>query len=432
MANMPTVTHIIHPKQIKRSLRRAVEKIKTFHLTSQQKKLWSATVESGRKLIRNPLFKVVVILLLALLVGGQAILWAEHSAQGDKYNNLFTAMYWALVSMTTVGYGDIAPITMVGRVIAMLVILCGVVLISFFTATVSSVLVTAKIREGSGLDDVHLKNHMVICGWSRIAEQLLDTLASLPTGDTISAIFHQRTECVLIGELDPVLVTNLLARYKVLNLHYVRGNWTDEAILKRASVQFAQTVVLLPDESLKDVDEMDKKTILSTLSVKALNHQVRLVTHIMKPENKLFLERAQADDVLLSDEFTGYLLASHTLANGIPYAMQEMLSGEGSNRLSTVQIPTGFRGKTVGELTAYYANKRLIFIGLSRQENPLAAADILSADSSALDDFIRRKFEEARRDTLQETRTKVRLNPSPESVIHEGDLALVLGDTTVL
>jgi len=282
------------------------------------------------------------------------------------------------------------------------------------------------------LEEVKYKKHIVICGWSRVTVQLLDTLLAWHSGETLESLLAKHHECVIIGELDPAVMGDLIEKYRKIGLKYVRGDWTMDMILRRAGVQHAATVIVVPDEGLKDPAAMDQKTVLSALTIKAINPKARLITQIMLSDNRAFLQHANADEVLLSDEYTGFLLATHSIATGIPYAFKEMFSLQGEGKISLLDIPEQFIGKKVDELSRFLAAKRMIFLGLSRRENPMEAADILSADSSALDDFIKRKFEEAGRNTMAESRTKVRINPLSDTVLDDRDQVLVIGDASNL
>jgi len=360
---------------------------------------------------------VVSFLILTLVVGGAAIVLVEGGQ--ETFTDFFTSVWWALVTMTTVGYGDMVPATPLGKIIGSIVIIFGVVLISMFTAAVSSIFVAAKIKEGKGLQQVKLRNHIVLCGWCHITRQYLESLTGIQR--------RKPPQVVLVADIPGSVTEDLIPEFETLNLKYVRGDWTQEAILKRASIMSARTVVILPDEAQDDPSKMDEKTILATLTVKALNPNVRLLVHIMRRENKVFLQRANADEIFVSDELTGYLLAAHSIAVGVPQVVREMLSVEADNRIHNLPIPSEFVGRTFAELSDHYFQNGVIPIGLAREEDPLEAADILTADTSALDAFIRRKFKEAGMDAAERSRMRARLNPDRDTVIDKKDQAVVIG-----
>jgi voltage-gated potassium channel len=121
------------------------------------------------------------------------------------------------------------------------------------------------------------------------------------------------------------------------------------------------------------------------------------------------------------------LLAAHSITVGIPQVVRQMLSSESENRIISLPVPSEFIGKTFADLSGHFLQKGSILIGLARDEDPLEASDVLSADTSALDEFIRRKFEEAGMDAADRSRLQARLNPRRETIIDRNDQAVVIG-----
>ncbi|MCH9688393.1 MAG: transporter substrate-binding domain-containing protein [Deltaproteobacteria bacterium] len=109
--------------------------------------LWG---QVGRSLLSGALLQLVAVLAgLQLLVG--ALVWRiERRANPDQFGagglrGLLSGFWWSTVTMTTVGYGDKAPVTTAGRTVALGWMLCSVVIISTFTATVASNMTVAQL-----------------------------------------------------------------------------------------------------------------------------------------------------------------------------------------------------------------------------------------------------------------------------------------------
>ncbi|MBW2091644.1 MAG: two pore domain potassium channel family protein, partial [Deltaproteobacteria bacterium] len=109
------------------------------------------------------LFRILGIIATVLVLATIAIYFVEYRT--GKSLGIWDSFWWALVTITTVGYGDIVPSTVVGRLIGFGIMFSGLILVSLMTATIASVFVTRKIREGKGLEDIKEKDHIVICGW---------------------------------------------------------------------------------------------------------------------------------------------------------------------------------------------------------------------------------------------------------------------------
>ena len=76
---------------------------------------------------------ILALLVITVLVSGSLMYWAEADAQPDKFGSIPRALWWAIVTLTTVGYGDVFPVTALGRVLAAILAVMGVCLIALPT-----------------------------------------------------------------------------------------------------------------------------------------------------------------------------------------------------------------------------------------------------------------------------------------------------------
>lgn len=89
--------------------------------------------------------------LLLALVGALAVLDAERGVDGASIHTIWDALWWAIATMTTVGYGDLYPVTAVGRGVAVGLMVCGIAILGTVTATLASWIVerVAETRDDS-------------------------------------------------------------------------------------------------------------------------------------------------------------------------------------------------------------------------------------------------------------------------------------------
>lgn len=118
---------------------------------------WLAVV---RALVSPAFLKVIATLALLLFVVGFLVWLLEHKRNpeqfgGTRRQGIFSGFWWAMVTMTTVGYGDTAPRTVGGRVIGLVWMLAALIIVSFFTASITSALTVGqlsdRVRSGSDL-----------------------------------------------------------------------------------------------------------------------------------------------------------------------------------------------------------------------------------------------------------------------------------------
>ena len=323
--------------------------------------------------------------------------------------------------MTTTGYGDITPTTVAGRIVAIIVVLSGLLMFSMVTATVASVFVEKKIREGKGLETVKSKDHILLCGWNSNAEEFIEGL--------LRSMAVKKIPLVLVNELSEDEVESLKYKYRDQDFRFLRGDFTREDVLARANIIQARSAILLADTSgQRSLEKADERTILATLAIKSMAPEVKTCAELLNPENKQHLMRANVDEIVLRGEHIGSLLAGATVSPGIPRVISSLLSPEEENNLWKVEIPERFVGKPVGELSAYLKeNSQALLIALLRERKGLVLDDILTDDLSAIDQFIKRKFEEAEKDLPgKKDRVLVTLNPPDHTILTREHSAVVI------
>jgi voltage-gated potassium channel len=89
----------------------------------------------------HSLFRVLIAVVITLFLGAWLVLLFEEKAKGSNIHDYPDALWWAIVTITTVGYGDRFPVTEGGRVVAVILMLVGIGLIGVLTATVASVFI---------------------------------------------------------------------------------------------------------------------------------------------------------------------------------------------------------------------------------------------------------------------------------------------------
>ncbi len=368
-----------------------------------------------RKLIRNSFFQVGAGLFIVMLIGGFIIMYLEAGEITEKE----TPFWWAIVTMTTVGYGDFSPTTPEGRLFAVFIMFAGIALVSLLTASISSIYVAKRIREDKGLEKVNLSDHIVLCGWNKNAESIIDSLRNLSNKDSLHLI--------LVNEIHEDIVNHLRNKYKDVDLYFVAGDFTSEEILKRASIEEAHTVIIIPNIDDEKIGSPDEKTIFATLTIKSLSSSVRVIAYLIQRENLTHIRRANVDEVVLSDDFGAYMIASHVMDPGIPQTTKGLLNAGSEERLRRVDIPSQFIGRPFDDMFEYFRSTNgWILVGLFSEEENLGIGEVLSADSSALDAFIERKLNEGGISLQEESKVTTVINPKSNFLIEEGQRAIII------
>jgi len=357
----------------------------------------------------NFILKVLFGVLAVWFLGAVLISFIEPGSFKDLKNSL----WWAIVTMTTVGYGDMYPSTGLGRFLAIIIMLSGIILIAIITATISSNVITKKIMEGKGLEKINIINHLLICGWSNNIKNLIKEFRDNKKSDSI--------EIVLINDQSQNEIDNIISSFP--SIKFVRGDYSIDAVLDKANASKAKFALLLNDNHSNE----DEKVILSTLTIKKISNKIKVIAQINDKNKIPFLKRANADVVLSTDDFTSFMAITNIFEPGTAQTINSLIDISSNNSIENFEIPDKFIGKSFEELHQYiFTSQGKICLGLYNNEENLGISEILSSDNSVLDRFIEKKLKEAGHSLIEQNKLNLNLNPNKSTIIQKNQGALVL------
>ena len=265
-----------------------------------------------------------IVLPLGILIGISCVVISRTESI-----SLIDSFWWSIVTLTTVGYGDITPATAIGRSIAVINMFVGIGLLAALSAALASILVERKMKEELGMSNCHFKDHIILCEWNHRAANIIKELRLEQQARDVSI--------VLIADCDRKPVDDS-------NLAFIRGHVSDET-LKRANLGQAKTVIILGNDRL-DASIRDATAVLSTLTVESINPNAYTIVELVDHANAITCYRAQADEVIISSELSSMLISQATLNHGISKVISELLSVESGNQLYKLPLPSMQAGQT--------------------------------------------------------------------------------------
>ncbi len=369
---------------------------------------------------RHPTLRVFVLILMVAFVGGLAVLILEVTmVDGGKIDSVPEAIWWAIVTMTTVGYGDYTPVGPLSRLLSVAIIFTGIFLMAVLSGTVASRLVAKRLRANQGLMAIQVKDHIIICGWHHQVESLLTSLFSIGGPDNDFQV-------VLINEEHEDKMQSIKNQYGYTRIKYIRGEFTHEAPLRQAQLEHARAVIIFPMENATGGCS-DENTIIAALTIKNLCPRVYVIAYVDNQNTIAHVKRADVDDVVLSENFSSFLVAAHALTPGIPQAANKLLDSESPHHFRREPIDKEFIDRPFEDLFLHNRKEHgWITIGVYLEEEQASLTDFLAAGSSQLDAFIERKLKEAGRDLSEGSRISVIVNPEPDRLIRAGEGAIII------
>jgi voltage-gated potassium channel len=371
-----------------------------------------------RTLYRERVFALILAVVLLIFVGAVGF-WLSEFREGPWWERLGLGAWWALVTLTTVGYGDVVPRTVMGRLVGVVLILGGVLSLSLLTATVASVFIERKFRREKGLEPIKINQHILILGWHEDGEVLLDQLLKRLPDDI---------PLVLVNRLPPEQMEALREKYPPKTVFYLWGDYSREEILQKASVRGAIKAIILADRQQGEGPaQVDQRTLFTALTLKAIHPKIRILAELLRTENRSYLERAGVEEVLIRGQYDSSFMAGAIVSPGLFRIFTTLLTGEGQG-LWAVEVPGQFQGRPLGELSSYLKeHHQALLIALYTEGRALTLDDLLSEEPSEIDDFIRRKFAETKMTHLfGRTKVDCQVNPPESQILGPRQYAVVI------
>jgi voltage-gated potassium channel len=277
----------------------------------------------------TPAFLRSFAALLAALVVLPILFWVFEHRKNPDVKAMPSAFLWLWRTLSE--QSSPYPIkTVGGEVVYNVVFLVGVGLIAVATAAIVSNL----IRRTRGMGETRMSGHVLICGWNAKGAGILEELTSEQWGDRPVAI---------LADIDRAPETGRRAVF-------VRGDPSHREDLERAGLARAATAVILADDTRgpRTPRDVDGKTLLTALAVEAINPSCYTCVEVLLPEDVEHFQRTKADELIVSGEVTGLLLASAATDHGMSRVVGDLLTRDtarGPDSMVTVDVPTSLVGK---------------------------------------------------------------------------------------
>jgi voltage-gated potassium channel len=228
-----------------------------------------------------PLFRILLIALAFILTFGGIM----HFIEPENFTTFFDGIWWAIITTSTVGYGDLVPKTTLGKIVAIVLIFLGAGFISSYFFSLASTAISKQNHFVEGKLNFHGEEHLIIVGWNERSREIISTLTN----------HHDPKRIVLIDES---LKVNPLPGKTV---HFLQGRPSMDDVLLKANVCSANRILITADQH-KDEYQSDMNSILSLIAIKGLCPELPCIIEILTTEQVANAKRAGADVIIETNQ----------------------------------------------------------------------------------------------------------------------------------
>ncbi|MCD8510285.1 MAG: ion channel [Bacillus sp. (in: Bacteria)] len=265
------------------------------------------------------LMKMTGIVLLFIFLVGYVI----HFIEPDAFPNFFDGIWWAMVTISTVGYGDFVPESTAGRIIGMLLIISGIALFSFFITNLASSTILARQDRDKGGTHYHKGSHYIIVGWNERSHQLIKEIHKI----------NRHIKIILIDE------TLQQRPDECPSIVFIKGSPTMDETYERANAKEAHTIIITANLHINE-RIADANSVLTLLTVKGVSPEIYSIVELVTANQIKNAERAGADEIIQSSAHLSLLMMNGILFHGMTDVISQMLKHGKNDQLAFETVPS--------------------------------------------------------------------------------------------
>lgn len=300
---------------------------------------YARSMKTFTAIISEKKFELLTLATFAgfIIFAGSSAIYIFETHDNPKINNLYDAVYWAVVTMGTVGYGDIVPVTHEGMAVAMVLIVLGIATLAFLTSIIVSSFQSKilELKESRVLADIKsIDSFILICGYGRV-------------GEVIAKMLHDDGYKIVIIDTDPEKIKLATQR----NLIGVIGDASKSKLLGELGVEKRVSKIIC-------VTNSDEMNVFITLTARSLSKNIEIIARVIKNNNKKKYFLAGANFAFSADETIG-LMGSQYIDQPISYAaLDEMLTENTGVLFESIKIHEN----------SFYVHKNIASLGLEERK----------------------------------------------------------------
>lgn len=268
------------------------------------------------RLLRFDYPSILILTTIIVTVSSVSI----HLIEPETFPTIFDGLWWTMTTLATVGYGDLSPKSVPGRILGMFLFVFGIGILGLLISKTVEYFTRYHQQKMEGKIVFKETNHYVYIGWGKKTKNAIEELFAAEPSAMV----------VLIDELERT-------PFDHPQVHYVQGELTDEKTFKNANILESKCVSIFSDSTIENSVLRDGKTLIISTSVESYGKEngkeVHTIVEIAKESHINEFKHVKVDDFVLSYESISRLMAKANLQPGTSSIFRQLLSkhNDGNN-----------------------------------------------------------------------------------------------------
>ncbi|WP_054754607.1 potassium channel family protein [Piscibacillus salipiscarius] len=264
-----------------------------------------------------------VILLIAFIFVSSYII---HYLEPETFTSYFTALWWIMTTVTTVGYGDLSPVTLAGQLYAMTVVyIVGIGLMGVVIGYIVDGIQEYRRKKEEGKLDYKEKGHYIIINYTKRSKETINELLNM----------QEKRDVVLIDE------SLEKTPFRHDRVHFISGNPAYVNTLHQANIKESHAVLIFASDDVKNYSLADGQTLLITTTIEGLgNHEefeVYTIAEILYDHHISAFKHSKVDEFITPNQTSAHLIAKSATFKGASEMFRQLTSTNYGHDLYTIK-----------------------------------------------------------------------------------------------